>query len=111
MALIQEDATYTQIVRFDVAPEKQQALMTAIVAETERWICRRAGFVSATLHAGDDGRHVINYAQWQDEDAFRGFLQDPQTKVLHAAIQAVDATLKPHAIHCHVFRSIEVPRE
>ncbi|MDB5806282.1 MAG: hypothetical protein JWN73_3604 [Betaproteobacteria bacterium] len=107
MATIREDDTFTQLVRFDVSPDKQGALIAAIVAEVERWVRRRPGYISSTFHASHDGRHVLNYAQWRDEAAFHGFTQDPETARLQAAIRAVDPSLKPHAIHCRVVRSID----
>jgi len=107
MARISEDNTYTQIVRFDVDPAKQDALISAIVKEVERWVCRRPGFISSTFHASFDGKHVVNYAQWSDEAAFRSFGQDPEGERLRAAIHAVDPSLTPHAVQCRVVRSIE----
>ncbi|HEX4326312.1 MAG TPA: antibiotic biosynthesis monooxygenase family protein, partial [Burkholderiales bacterium] len=109
MATIREDSTFTQIVRFDVAPEQQEALIAAIVAEVERWVRHRPGYISSTFHASHDGRHVINYAQWRDEAAFKGFTRDPESAGLRAAIDAVDPSLKPHAMHCRVVRSIGRP--
>lgn len=106
MAHIQEYNTFTQIVRFDVEPALQAALIDAITAEVTRWVRLRPGFISSTFHASHDGRHVINYAQWQDEEAFRGFTGDPQGLHLQAAIRGVCPSLKPHAIHCRVVRSI-----
>jgi quinol monooxygenase YgiN len=106
MATVREDDTFTQIVRFDVAPAQQAALIAAIAAEVERWVRHRDGFVSSSLHASHDGRHVLNYAQWRDEAAFRGFTQDPETARLQAAIRAVGPSLKPEAMHCRVVRSI-----
>lgn len=106
MATISENDVFTQVVRFDVDPDKQAALISAIVGEVERWVSKRDGFVSSTFHASHDGKHVINYAQWKDEAAFKGFTEDPETGRLQAAIKGVDASLKPHAIHCRVVRSI-----
>jgi heme-degrading monooxygenase HmoA len=109
MALIAENDTFTQIVRFDVEPALQAALIEAIAAEVKRWVRLRPGFISSTFHASHDGKHVINYAQWQDEAAFRGFTEDPQGRHLQAAIRTVSPTLKPHAIHCRVVHSIASP--
>jgi quinol monooxygenase YgiN len=78
MATLREDDTFTQVVRFDVAPEKQAVLISAIAAEVERWVRHRPGFVSSTFHASRDGRHVLNYAQWRDEAAFRGSRKTPR---------------------------------
>jgi len=106
MALIAEDETYTQVVRFDVTPDKQMALIGAIVGEVERWVQLRPGFISSTLHASHDGSHVINYAQWTNEAAFKGFLEDRENRKLQEAIHEVDASLKPNAVHCRVVRAI-----
>ena len=53
----QEGDTFTQVVQFEVEPDKQAALIAAIVAEVERWVRHRPGFVSSTFHASLDGRH------------------------------------------------------
>src|SRR4051794_18129189 len=106
MAQIAENDTFTQVVRFDVEPKKQSALIAAIVAEVERWVRHRPGFISSTFHASHDGHHVLNYAQWESEAAFKGFGQDPEGEHLREAIGAVDPSLKPHAIHYRVVRSI-----
>ena len=106
MAQIREDDTFTQVVRFDVAADKQLVLIDAIAAEVERWVRHRQGFVSSTFHASLDGTHVINYAQWTSKAAFEGFTHDPETAHLQKAITDVDPSLKPHAIHCRVIRSI-----
>jgi len=106
MANISEDGTFTQVVRFDVEPGKQERLIAAIVGELERWVCRRPGFISSTFHASLDGAHVLNYAQWKDEASFKGFSADPEGKQLSATIHAVDPLLKPHAIAYRVVRSI-----
>ncbi len=71
MATIAEDGTFAQVVRFDTPQaETQSRLITAIVAEVERWVCKRAGFVSSTFHASHDGKNVISYEQWKDEASF-----------------------------------------
>lgn len=107
MVTIQENDIFTQVVQFDIAADKQSALITAITGEVERWVRHLPGFISSTFHASHDGRRVINYAQWRDDAAFQGFLHDARNEALSAAIHAVDAAAKPHAVHCRVVRSIE----
>ena len=105
MAQIAENDTFTQLVLFEVDSEKQDALVNAAVAEVERWVSKRPGFISATFHASFDGKHVMNYAQWADEAAFNGFMQDPENETLQAALGSVDP-LKPQAVQFRVIRSI-----
>ena len=49
MPNIVEDDTFTQVVQFEVEPERQAELIATIVGEVERWVSHRPGFVSATL--------------------------------------------------------------
>lgn len=107
MATIHADNTFTQVVRFDVDPDRQSRLLAVIAAEVERWVSRRPGFISASFHASGDGRHVLNYAQWRDEAAFDGFTTHPESRHLQAAIRAVDPSLKPHAVSYRVVRCVE----
>ncbi|MBI6846211.1 antibiotic biosynthesis monooxygenase [Pseudomonas syringae pv. tomato] len=106
MAEISEDDTFTQVVRFDVPPDKQMELIEAIAAEVERWVRHRPGFISSSFHASFDGGHVLNYAQWRSREDFEGFTRDPETIRLQQAVKDVSPSLKPHAIHCRVVRSI-----
>ncbi len=67
----------TLINRFTVAPERQQELVDVLAQATEDVIRHRPGFIAANIHASVDGRYVLNYAQWESEDAFRAMLADP----------------------------------
>ena len=78
MAELTERPAFTQVVEFEVEPDKQELLIAAIVAELERWIRHRPGFISSTLHASFDGRRVLNYAQWRSKADFHAFTQDPE---------------------------------
>lgn len=53
-----------------MAPEHQQAFIDGIADEVERHFKRYDGFVSASLHASEDGKRVINYAQWRSKEAW-----------------------------------------
>lgn len=64
MPTISENQFFTPIIEFDVAPENQQALIDGIADEVKHYFKSYVGFVSASFHASEDGRRVINYAQW-----------------------------------------------
>lgn len=68
MPTINENQFFTPIIEFDVAPENQQALIDGIADEVERYFKSYVGFVSASFHASEDGRRVINYAQWHSKE-------------------------------------------
>lgn len=76
---------------FTVTPDRQAELVEALVKATEEHMRHRPGFISANVHASNDGERVINYAQWQSEDDFRAMLADPaaQEHMAHAAQLAV----------------------
>jgi Antibiotic biosynthesis monooxygenase len=74
-----ENDPQTQIVQFGVEPAQRDELIAAIVGEVERWVRRRPGFISSTLHAGHDGRNFVKDAQW-DEASFKGFTKDPERR-------------------------------
>ncbi len=76
------------------------------MAEVERWVRHRPGFVSSTFHASYDGHHVLNYAQWRTKADFHGFTTDPEGERLTSAIRAVGPSSGPHAIACRVVRTI-----
>ncbi len=106
MPTIAEDATFTQVVQFDIEPAKQDALIQALVSEVERWVRHRPGFVSSTFHASFDGRHVLNYAQWRTHADFETFTHDEETDRLGAAVRAVGPSGGPHATAYRVARCI-----
>jgi quinol monooxygenase YgiN len=47
---------------------------------TEKVIKDLPGFVSANIHRGLDGRHVVNYAQWESREAMDAMLAHPATQ-------------------------------
>lgn len=89
MPTIAEDATFTQVIHFDVGPAKQDALIQALVSKVERWVRHRPGFVSSTFHASLNDRHILNYAQWRTQADFEAFTQYKETDRLGAVVRAV----------------------
>jgi hypothetical protein len=65
---IDKDRFFTAMVEWEVAPEQQQALIDGIADEVERHFKQYAGFVSASFHASEDGRRVVNYGQWRSKE-------------------------------------------
>jgi quinol monooxygenase YgiN len=63
---------------FTVEPARQQELVALLVAATEEVIQHQAGFISANIHASADGERVVNYAQWESEQALQAMLANPQ---------------------------------
>ena len=107
MPQIREDETFVPVVRFEVEPENQAALLRVIVGEIERWICKLEGFESATVHASPDGVHVLNYAQWSSQARFQDFARRAESENLDTALHRVPLIGGPHAVAYRVVRSID----
>ncbi len=60
--------SFTQLMEFDIEPQWQQALVTALSEQTERLARDHQGFLSASIQASEDGRRVLNYLQWQTRE-------------------------------------------
>ncbi|MEU9416928.1 antibiotic biosynthesis monooxygenase family protein [Streptomyces sp. NPDC048272] len=80
---------------FTVAPEHQQELTDLLARATEETMKHRPGFVSATFHASQDGRRVINYAQWESEEHYRAVLADPAARAHMREAAALATDIQP----------------
>ena len=78
---------------FTVEPEHQQELID-VLAEATTVMTAQPGFVSANLHRSDDGRRVVNYAQWRSRHDYAAMLADPAARV-HMERAAELATFDP----------------
>lgn len=76
--ITQNGSLLTLINVFTVVPEKQQAVVDLLVRATEQDVKILAGFISANIHKSDDGLRVVNYAQWENKEAFENFLRNPR---------------------------------
>lgn len=68
MATIGNNRLFTVLVEWEVDPQHQQELIESICDQIEQHIKSDTGFVSAIFHASEDGRRVINYAQWRSKE-------------------------------------------
>jgi quinol monooxygenase YgiN len=89
VTVIDADAdVVTLINHFTVDPTHQRELVDLLIRATANVIRHRPGFITANIHASVDGTRVVNYAQWETEDAMRSMLADPVCK------EHTDAALK-----------------
>jgi heme-degrading monooxygenase HmoA len=95
MPSIIENRFFTPIVEFHLAPEQQQAFIDEIADEVERHVKRYAGFISSSFHASEDGRRVINYAQWLSKEDWAAFGRTDGADEASAAILEV---VKRHGV-------------
>jgi Antibiotic biosynthesis monooxygenase len=107
MPALEENRFFTAIIEWEVAAEQQQALIDGIAGEVERRFKSYAGFVSASFHASEDGRRVINYGQWRSKEDWsraRGPGDDEAT----AAIAEVISRCGARSVKVDTFRVARV---
>jgi hypothetical protein len=92
---IPEGSAFTVVVEFEVAPDRQGALLSGLSVEARRHFSTRPGFISATLHASHDGRRVLNYARWTSEAAYGRFRDSPGDgpSRVHALVAELGASI------------------
>ena len=76
---------YTLINVFTTKEGQQQAFCDAQIGEYRRLAGKFPGQLTINLHKGRDGRKVVNYAQFVDEDAYRAWRESDEF-VEHMAI-------------------------
>lgn len=89
MASIVENQFFTPVSIFEVAPERQRALIDGIADEIEQHYRPAKGFVAAIFHGSKDGRRVMNYTQWVTEEDYLSFGASPGHEEIAAALRRV----------------------
>ncbi len=73
--MAESEVTFINVI--DVDPEKQAEVVKLLKEGTESVISKRPGFVSVTLLASKDGRHVVNIAKWKSVADIQATQGDP----------------------------------
>ena len=76
-------------------PERQDELMR-VLRELTGDARRLPGFRSARLHRSLNGKHVVNYAEWESVEQWRAMVRHPSIQAHMARVVAL-ATFQPHA--------------
>ncbi|MDB5970901.1 MAG: antibiotic biosynthesis monooxygenase [Hydrocarboniphaga sp.] len=84
MSTLAQPPAFEVIGEFAIDPEQQRAFLNALAAQIEQHFKRYAGFISASLHASDDGRQVVVHGRWHTqrdwEAVFRNADFQPPTR-------------------------------
>src|SRR5438093_243844 len=84
--VIDRDAQLVTLINvFTVPRGRQGELVELLERATEDVMRHQPGFISANIHAGLDGTHVANYAQWRTEQDFHAMLANPECQIHMAA--------------------------
>ncbi len=81
---------------YEVAPERQEELVTLLGDVTEKVIRHQPGFLSVCIHASLDGAHVVNYAQWASKEDFDRMLKNPDALAQFRRLAGVAKSVAPH---------------
>jgi quinol monooxygenase YgiN len=80
-SIISADAPVVTLINvFTVDPVHQQRLVELWQQATDEVMRYLPGFVSANVHRSLDGTKVVNYAQWESQDAFTAMLRHPDAR-------------------------------
>lgn len=60
----------TMVNVFTIEPEKQQAFLNALRFELDTVMRKQPGFVGSNIHSSFDGTRILNYTQWESQEAF-----------------------------------------
>jgi heme-degrading monooxygenase HmoA len=97
---IRADAAIVTLINvFTVAPENQRRLVELWQDATDEVICHLSGFISANIHRSLDGTKVVNYAQWDNREAFTAMLQHPEAS---ARLNELAELASPAPVICEV---------
>jgi heme-degrading monooxygenase HmoA len=74
----QQQQPVTMINVFTVEPDDQQALIDLLVQAKEQVLSKQAGYLSARIHRGLDGRKVAVYARWRSAEDFLALAENAE---------------------------------
>jgi hypothetical protein len=62
---------------FEVDPEQQGAFLSALGDQIEQHFRGYAGFISAKVYAGDDGRRALIHGRWNTQHDWEAVFRNP----------------------------------
>jgi heme-degrading monooxygenase HmoA len=85
----------TQITIVESEPGKQAEALS-VMTERARFMARQPGFISISLHRSLDGRHIVNYVQWENRDLLRSAHQSPEFRKQWGHFDELTSEIDPH---------------
>ena len=94
MSIVQNSSlsVYTEIATYTVAAEQQQAVLDALLAETNRWVSQQSGFLTANCYPSEDGRRVVNHVEWRTQQDWQNAKLCPEQHAFRARMNAIPGT-------------------
>ena len=97
MTTIEQHSQYATLINvFVVEPDRAADLAALLVEATENVMRHRPGFRSANIHVSTDRTRVLNYAQWDNPQAYAAMLADPEARVHMEEAASLASSFGPH---------------
>lgn len=97
MTIISRHNSHATLINvFTVEPGNAAELAALLDRATEQVMRHVPGFVSANIHVSTDGTRVVNYAQWENPQAYQAMLADPTAREHMGAAAALAEGFDPH---------------
>lgn len=77
ISISDKDNTLTVVNIFFVNQEQQEGLIN-FLKENQDIPIKQPGFISASVHKSLDGKRLINYIQWENQEALELASKDPE---------------------------------
>jgi heme-degrading monooxygenase HmoA len=91
------------VVVFNVQPENQGKLIQLLQEGAETIIGKQPGYIASSFLKSKDGRRVVGYAQWQNEDDVRAYRTRPEVAEYFKGVRALASfeTTLIEVVHVH----------
>lgn len=97
MTTIRQDSICATLINvFTVQPDTAMPLADLLRAATEDVMRHLNGFRTANIHISTDGTRVVNYAQWETEQAYKDMLANPAAREHMAKAAGMAISFDPH---------------
>jgi quinol monooxygenase YgiN len=98
MSIIKKDANiFTLIITLDVQPQTCDALLKHIIDETNKVMRFQSGFIAANLHRNEESTRIVNYAQWENREAWEAMRTRDEIKPLAETVEQLTESIDPVA--------------
>ena len=74
VTISKDQKALTLINVFTVTPDRQQELLDFLIANTDEFISKCPGYISASFHKSLDGKNVVVYAQYESMETFQSII-------------------------------------
>jgi len=85
----------TQITVVESGPDKQAEALS-VMAERARFMARQPGFISINVHRSLDGRRIVNYVEWQNQELLQQAHKSPEFRKEWGRFDKLTDDIDPH---------------